>query len=155
MSKLFVEKNEKERVYEFLMGLDEVFNTIKTQILSTKPMPNLGMAYNLVAEDERQRLILSSRRTTIDGAAFQIQWQRNNDSGDKSRDHDKPPPRCDNCGKLWHTIENCYEIIGYPETKKGSRGGKSKDKTTQRRQTHKAAHVDTNSAPLPGFSAEQ
>lgn len=44
---------EKELLYQFLMGLDSDFNVIKTQILATKPTPNLGTAYHLVAKDER------------------------------------------------------------------------------------------------------
>ncbi|KAH6781144.1 hypothetical protein C2S52_012381 [Perilla frutescens var. hirtella] len=60
VSKLVVEKGEKERIYEFLMGLYDVFNTIKTQILSTKPMPSLRVAYHLVAKDEQQQLISTS-----------------------------------------------------------------------------------------------
>ena len=44
---------ERERLYDFLMGLDDVFRIVKTQILSTTPIPNLRHAYHLVAEDEQ------------------------------------------------------------------------------------------------------
>lgn len=46
---------EKERLYEFCMGLDKNFGTVKTQILSTTPTVSLGMAYHLVSEDEKQK----------------------------------------------------------------------------------------------------
>nr|GEZ39143.1 hypothetical protein [Tanacetum cinerariifolium] len=49
------EHQEKEHLYEFLMGLDTEFTVIRTQILATKPTPSLGTAYHMVAEDERQR----------------------------------------------------------------------------------------------------
>lgn len=51
---------EREKLYDFLIGLDEVFNTIKTQILSMPHDISLRQAYNLVAEDEQQRLISST-----------------------------------------------------------------------------------------------
>lgn len=43
---------DKERLYEFLMGLDNEFVVIKTQILPTNPIPSIGNAYHLVAEDK-------------------------------------------------------------------------------------------------------
>lgn len=45
------EPKEKERLYEFVMGLGNEYAIIKTQILSMKPMPTLGMTYYLIAED--------------------------------------------------------------------------------------------------------
>ncbi|GJZ80943.1 putative RNA-directed DNA polymerase [Tanacetum coccineum] len=50
LSEKIVEHVEKERLYEFLMGLDNDFNVIKTQILATKPIPTLGTAYHMVKE---------------------------------------------------------------------------------------------------------
>lgn len=70
LGKRLFEAKEKERVYEFLMGLDEIFGTIKTQILSTKPMPSLSTTYHLVAEDEQQRNITTARKVNVDAAAY-------------------------------------------------------------------------------------
>lgn len=44
------EVKEKERTYEFLMGLDDEFTVVRTQILATKPAPSLSATYHLVAE---------------------------------------------------------------------------------------------------------
>ena len=46
------ELREKERTYEFLMGLDEDFAVIRTQVLAMKPTPSIGTVYHLLAEDE-------------------------------------------------------------------------------------------------------
>lgn len=64
------EYQEKERLYQFLMGLDPNFTIIKTQILATKPTPSLGTAYHLVAEDERQREISIDKSTPPESVAF-------------------------------------------------------------------------------------
>ncbi|XP_021971848.1 uncharacterized protein LOC110867007 [Helianthus annuus] len=64
-AKQLIENREKEHLYEFLMGLDEVFNTMKTQILTTKvtkPTPSLGVAYHLVSEGEKRREIATTTR---------------------------------------------------------------------------------------------
>ncbi|KAI3808616.1 hypothetical protein L1987_24571 [Smallanthus sonchifolius] len=70
LAKKIVEHLEKERLYEFLMGLDNDFNVIKTQILATKPVPTLGTAYHMVAEDERHMMISNENRTPPESAAF-------------------------------------------------------------------------------------
>ena len=52
------------------MGLDSDFAVIKTQILAMNPIPTLGIAYHLVAEDERQRMISGEKKTPPESAAF-------------------------------------------------------------------------------------
>ncbi|XP_071740276.1 uncharacterized protein [Rutidosis leptorrhynchoides] len=52
---------ENERIYEFLMGLDDQFSVIKTQILAMNPVPNLGNVYHLISEDERHRIISADK----------------------------------------------------------------------------------------------
>nr|GFB09382.1 Gag-polypeptide of LTR copia-type [Tanacetum cinerariifolium] len=64
------EHQEKERLYEFLMGLDAEFTVIRTQILATKPIPSLGTAYHMVAEDERQRPVSNENAKPLESAAF-------------------------------------------------------------------------------------
>ncbi|GKD93586.1 LTR copia-type gag-polypeptide [Tanacetum coccineum] len=68
---------EKEHLYEFLMGLDTVFSVIRTQILATKPLPSLGKTYHMVAEDERQRAILNENRTPHESTELKALQRRN------------------------------------------------------------------------------
>lgn len=56
LGKYLKELQEKEQLYEFLVGLDREFSIIKTQILATKLIPSLGNAYHLVVEDEHKDL---------------------------------------------------------------------------------------------------
>ena len=64
ISKDFTKLRDKERLYEFLTGLNDDFNTFKTQILSIDLLPTLGAAYHLVSQDEQERLIGTARHTT-------------------------------------------------------------------------------------------
>ncbi|KAJ0492662.1 putative retrotransposon Copia-like protein [Helianthus annuus] len=61
IGKKLIELREKERLYEFLLGLDSEYGTIRTQILAMKPTPSLGIAYHLVADDEQQRAVSGSK----------------------------------------------------------------------------------------------
>nr|GEW06400.1 putative reverse transcriptase, RNA-dependent DNA polymerase, Gag-polypeptide of LTR copia-type [Tanacetum cinerariifolium] len=58
LGKKIIAHLEKQKLYEFLIGLDSDFNVIRTQILATKPVPTLGTAYHmarLVAKGCTQR----------------------------------------------------------------------------------------------------
>ncbi|KAJ0102246.1 hypothetical protein Patl1_05719 [Pistacia atlantica] len=68
----FAAVREKEKLYDFLMALDEVFGTIKTQILNTKPTPGLGSSYHLVVEDEQQKQVSVARRSAMEVIVFQL-----------------------------------------------------------------------------------
>ncbi|GKA32285.1 putative RNA-directed DNA polymerase [Tanacetum coccineum] len=70
MGKKRNELREKEKLYQFLMGLDVDFAVIKTQILGMNPKPTLGNTYHLVAKDERQRMISGEKKTPPKSAAF-------------------------------------------------------------------------------------
>ncbi|KAM0026082.1 putative RNA-directed DNA polymerase [Helianthus debilis subsp. tardiflorus] len=130
------------------MGLDAEFNVIRTQILATKPVPSLGTAYHLVAEDERQRNISNEGRMQPEPAAFKAaqRWLagRNKEKngskiGKESNEH------CTFCDRDGHKREGCFKLIGYPEWWQGKKGEKAKAK---------AACVESHSSPIPGLTNE-
>nr|GFC71921.1 hypothetical protein [Tanacetum cinerariifolium] len=112
------EHQEKEHLYEFLMGLDTEFTVIRTQILATKPTPSL--AYHMVAEDERQRAVSSENAKPLDSTAFKA-FQRKIASyaSNKERTGTKimkdGTEYCTECRKEGHRREGCFKIIGYPD----------------------------------------
>nr|GFB23511.1 hypothetical protein [Tanacetum cinerariifolium] len=89
---------EKQKLYEFLMGLDSDFNVIRTQILATKPVSTLGTAYHVVAEDERQRAISLENQAVSEPTAFKA-FQR-----------------------------SCFKLVGYPDWWPGKKDDKAKPK---------------------------
>ncbi|XP_028787189.1 uncharacterized protein LOC114743158 [Neltuma alba] len=139
LHKQLLEMKERERLYEFLMGLDDVYATIKTHILSMNPLPKLGTAYHLVAEDEQQKLISATQSPSLEVAAFQVHHDRK-----------KEKPRCAHCNKLGHTQEKCYDLVGYPSDWKKT-GRDRRD----RRGTPRAAQVSEGESPVPGLSLDQ
>ncbi|XP_071742397.1 uncharacterized protein [Rutidosis leptorrhynchoides] len=60
------------RLYDFLMGLNEEFNVVRTQILSSDPIPSVGASFHIVSQDEHQRSFGNSRMHNTDAAAFQV-----------------------------------------------------------------------------------
>ncbi|KAF5783293.1 putative transcription factor interactor and regulator CCHC(Zn) family [Helianthus annuus] len=143
------ELREKERLYEFLMGLDADFAVIKTQILAMNPIPTLGNAYHLVAEDERQRMISGEKKTPTENAAFKAfkpvrreNSTSQNKAAPKDQKHGDMVEQCTHCGRSGHKRDGCFKIIGYPDWWPG-------------KMKPKAAHVETDASPVPGLTKEQ
>ncbi|GJT11907.1 hypothetical protein Tco_0858949 [Tanacetum coccineum] len=49
------EKDQRNRLIQFLMGLDECYANVKGQILLMQPMPTVEKAYNLIRKEEKQK----------------------------------------------------------------------------------------------------
>ncbi|KAI3507425.1 hypothetical protein L1887_22411 [Cichorium endivia] len=145
IGKRLSEFKERERLYEFLMGLDGDFSIIRTHVLSIKPTPTLGEAYRLASEEEQQRQITMAKRAQVEPAAFKTQgWregsfnsQRNNKgpSKDPKRNTGEEIDHCNHCGKDGHKREGCFKLIGYPEWWPG--------KTKVEKVKPKAAHIES------------
>ncbi|KAJ9538193.1 hypothetical protein OSB04_030926 [Centaurea solstitialis] len=158
LGKRLEELKEKERVYEFLMGLDDQFAVIKTQVLAMKPTPNLRTTYHLVAEDEQQRLIASAKRPSQEATAFQASHQGRRDTNrnfqtektwqktERNIQNNKSE-HCSFCGRDGHNRDGCFKRIGYPEWWPGN-GKKERSKP-------KAAMVEAGPCPVPRISEEQ
>ncbi|GJU66909.1 putative RNA-directed DNA polymerase [Tanacetum coccineum] len=150
------EFKEKERLYEFLMGLDGDFSTIRTHVLSIKPTPTLGEAYRLASEEEQQRQITMMKRTQVEPAAFKTQgrqegssnFQRNNKRvlKEPKRTTTEGIDNCTNCGKDGHKRDGCFELIGYPEWWPG--------KAKVDKEKRKAAYIETEPS-LAGLTEAQ
>jgi len=54
LSKISLKYREVEHVICFLKGLNDTFNTVKTQILLIEPLPNINRVFSLVMQQERQ-----------------------------------------------------------------------------------------------------
>ncbi|KAJ0928320.1 putative retrotransposon gag domain, retrotransposon Copia-like protein [Helianthus annuus] len=152
IGKKLEEQKDKERLYEFLLGLDSEFGTIRTQILAMQPIPTLGSAYHLVADDEQQRAVAGNKKVSTENSAFQAYVpNKRNMSANKSfrkdpkRNTGEPVDHCDFCDKDGHKKEGCFKRIGYPDWWPG------KGKQTK----PKAAHVETEGSPIPGLNQEQ
>ncbi|KAA8515037.1 hypothetical protein F0562_018177 [Nyssa sinensis] len=67
-------KREEERVHQFLMGLDkEVYGTVRSNILSIEPLPNLNRVYVMVVQQERVRTMTRTREERGNPMSFAVQ----------------------------------------------------------------------------------
>ncbi|KAK3002667.1 hypothetical protein RJ639_019973 [Escallonia herrerae] len=97
------EQREEDRLIQFLMGLHDTYNIVRTNILMMSPLPNVRQAYSLVIQEETQRQI-TPESTEIFSIAAAIQ-RRGNNFSNKSKDK-----HCEHCNREGHTIESCRTL---------------------------------------------
>lgn len=168
--------HETERVYQFLMGLNETCTNIRSQILVMDPLPNVSKVYAIINQEEKQRLLHLPSINTSENVAMAANKSFQNGGHGSNRPHGtnqstvrgKGRPKCDYCGEFGHYKEKCYELVGYPATWNQStwnQSGSNKKASTSRHSVHNAANsVVTHSsvptpnptdAPIPGLSSAQ
>ncbi|CAI9761008.1 unnamed protein product [Fraxinus pennsylvanica] len=94
---------EDERVFQFLLGLNDSFTALRSQILATDPLPSLNKVFSILFQEEQQRLLHVSRTPSKNVAL-----------AGRSSHPDRPPLKCTECGKDGHLRNRCWLIIGYP-----------------------------------------
>jgi len=86
---------------QFLMGLNDSYNGVRSNILMVSPLPNVRQAYSLVIQDETQRQVTSASTGSIDNfsIAAAIHSRSNNMLNDSTNKH------CEHCDRNGHTIK--------------------------------------------------
>jgi len=108
----------EDQVIQFLTGLNDQFNVVKTQVLILDPLPSINKVYSLVVQEESNNESLSS---PIDESLSLINASESRKPHGRGRGYShgfKPPRHCCFCGKSNHTIEFCYQKHGHPNFQK-------------------------------------
>ncbi|XP_022014598.1 uncharacterized protein LOC110914084 [Helianthus annuus] len=100
------------KLMQFLMGLDDVYQSVRTNLLTREPLPSVKVAFSVVSREESHRM--SSTGSKTQNVAF---VSRPNQSFDQKKRFNKGSNsnlKCTHCNMLGHTVDRCFEIIGYP-----------------------------------------
>ncbi|GJU02781.1 ribonuclease H-like domain-containing protein [Tanacetum coccineum] len=122
--------NQLIKLMQFLMGLNDVFQLIRSSLLARETLPDVKDSFAIVSREESHRGITSSSSsnsvTKPQVSSFAAKSNSWNNSGNKKFDNNKrvgnstnnrgpnPNLHCTNCGKVGHTVDRCFDIIGYP-----------------------------------------
>ncbi|XP_060959234.1 uncharacterized protein LOC133030493 [Cannabis sativa] len=104
---------EEDKVLEFLIGLNESYSNVRSQILMQEPLPMISRTYASDIQEERQREICSTNSKTIKNTNTPTAGT-SNDQFVGSSNFNRSKVTCSHCGIPSHTISKCYKIHGYP-----------------------------------------
>jgi hypothetical protein len=114
----------EDRIIKFLMGLNEDYQGVTSQVLLMDPLPQINKVFSMVMQQERkmQYNVVSSPAITLNDTASGLinamdghkQFGRGRGNGysqGKGRGNIRV---CSFCNRTNHTVETCYKKHGYP-----------------------------------------
>ncbi|XP_057787111.1 uncharacterized protein LOC131004437 [Salvia miltiorrhiza] len=124
-SKKWSEYQMQECSMQFLIGLNPSFAQIRSQIISMIPFPSLSRIFAMVLQEECQRsieFVPQAPQINTENSGSMI-----NATGYAKGRGAKGKFLCTKCGKTNHTVDKCFEIIGYPPGNGRGRGKTQSD----------------------------
>ena len=103
--------HNKAYVIRFLMGLNESFDTVRSQILMMDPFPSISKVYSLILQEESHKSVgHGNSGSSQSDTMVMYAKSKGNFKGNGKRER----PFCTHCNMSGHTIEKCYKLHGYP-----------------------------------------
>ncbi|XP_039045779.1 uncharacterized protein LOC120185691 [Hibiscus syriacus] len=97
----------QQKLFQFLMGLNETFTAVRSQILLMQPLSTVNMAYSMLVQEDSQRVHYSAL-----SSIFEVSTLYSISAG--TIDRKKFSGVCDYCKIRGHKRENCYRLIRFP-----------------------------------------
>ncbi|GKC98609.1 hypothetical protein Tco_1168884 [Tanacetum coccineum] len=95
---LYLHPNDTSGTLIFPMGLDESYLAIRSDLLTREPLPSVKAAFSVISGEESHRDVTSVRPLNL----LQLVLGPN------------PNLKCTDCNKTGHTVDRCFELVGYP-----------------------------------------
>lgn len=101
----------RDRVYDFLAGLNKDLDEVRGQLSGLKPMPSIDEAFAEVrCEESRKRVMLGNHRDSLTSGADSSAMVSKTDSWPTK----KGQAWCDRYQKPYHTRDTCWKLHGKP-----------------------------------------
>ena len=128
----------KERIYDFLAGLNKELDEVCGRLLGIKPLPVIEEIFTEVSREETRKCVMLggattpiiASNTTIDNSALAA---HKNDipCGDTHNNRRNGNLWCDHCQRSNQSRENCWKLNGKPPNFRDNRGTRREPKGYQ------------------------
>nr|XP_016481327.1 PREDICTED: uncharacterized protein LOC107802359 [Nicotiana tabacum] len=104
-----VKAEEEQRIYQFLIRLNDVYVQVRSNIVMLKPLPFIDIVYSILLSDEKQRQVSSTSQFTSESTSFNAGASK---PAYAPRVNFEPSKSliCKYCKKSGHSIEKCYKL---------------------------------------------
>lgn len=55
----YIEHDQQQKLLQFLMGLNDSYSQIRSQILIMNPLPSIGQAFAMISQEESHRSLMN------------------------------------------------------------------------------------------------
>ena len=135
------EKDSRNKLIQFLIGLNSGYDTMRGQILAMDSLPTVNRAYYIIQQIEKQRQVSGRMQGHQEIETCSVQKQGPKSTGRKDIRRSKNDKYCDHCKIRGHQTDQCFKLHGYPNWYKEKFGSKMKT----------AAHAGVQGTPLAKF----
>jgi len=176
-----LKREEKQKLVQFLMGLNDSYNAIRGNILMMNPLPTISQIYSMLIQEEKQRQVRGTGHILTESSSLSVDAYTGHQMGNQSfkKPLNKPEGKaeknegkveqfsrrtslfCDYCMKPGHSIDKCYRLHGFPLNFKFTKGRRLAANVQNHEEDHSTANVTSkrsfhnNNNMILGFSQEQ
>jgi len=129
-----LKREQDQKLLQFLMGLNDDYNSVRGNILMMTPLPIISQVYSMLIQEEKQREIRSNGHFLADSASLAVESYKPHQAYRGRFDKFETKPEsisrferiegkksglfCNYCKKPGHIIEKCYRLHGFPPNSK-------------------------------------
>ena len=123
---------QKERVFDFLGGLNPEFDLVRGRILGMRSIPSVTETYAEIRREESRLAVMMKKETPAMAESSALAVGKNEQNWSMQRgttlkkSEEKEKRWCDFCNKSGHIRDKCWKLHGKPANfSKGSNSGKA------------------------------
>lgn len=114
-------REQQQRLVYFLFGLNDSFETTRSQILMLDPLPTVEKAYSMIVQVEDQKLVSDDVIEYEGRMAMNLRRQGNfktetmNNYKRRLTKEERRQLKCTHCHETGHGAHECFKLHSYPD----------------------------------------
>lgn len=148
--KLAIEIHNIDHLMQFLMGLNDVFDQVCSQILLLDPLPTANKAFLMVPRVESQKEVQTniSEHTEVTALAVRLQGKKR-----EYQKYEEQKGHCNYCNLDGNMQAGYFKLISYLEWFKNTNRNFSNPGPSKSRYTAHISHADGHNVGIYGITA--